>query len=548
MKYRMQFASNKNPIINIKTDRLTLTAPDIENADLVLDSVKASADDIYPWLPWATKDITIEDIENYINYFVKCHNSEKPSGLFFDVWDNECNKYLGNVYFGQIEWRNPSFSIGYWLDSRECNKGYMVEAVNALSHVAFKHFKANRVEISTSKNNIRAKRIPEKLNFELEAEFVNHHINYITKEVSNTLVYSCVDEKKLPKLPDLNWHTMNQRDINFPKKDGLTLHDEIITWANESLNVDTFGSEVIVETPWSSVIKINTGAEPIYLKQTPRDLFLEAKITRLLRDKCGLTAIPEVIATNPDYHCFIMNKCGDLTLRDYFSGNLNLDILIQGINVYKTLQKATNNAVNYLIALGVPDWRLDKFPTLYNDLISDGKFLAENGLGLKQQEKLHCFSPQVKELCDRLAGFRIPECLNHSDFHDNNILYDKTAKTTAIIDLGETAINHPFFSMAALINDAKGRYKMTPDSSNFLELKQACYSGWLESEDDLQAAIQIVEQLLPVYLLFAHMRFSNATCPVELGKIPRMNDRVRKALIWFIDNMEAISKKATNFK
>jgi hypothetical protein len=35
------------------------------------------------------------------------------------------------------------------------------------------------------------------------------------------------------------------------------------------------------------------------------------------------------------------------------------------------------------------------------------------------------------------------------------------------------------------------------------------------------------------------MRFVNAVCPIELGKIPRMNDRVHDAFVWFIDNMEA---------
>ena len=208
MKCYMQLANNKNSIEKIKTERLILTTPDIKNAELVFDSVRVSVDDIYPWLPWATKDITIEAIKNHINYFIQCHNAEKPSGLFFDIRDNQDDKYLGNVYFGQIEWRIPSFSIGYWLDSRVCGKGYMLEAVNALSHVAFKHFKANRVEISASENNIRAKLIPKKLNFELEAEFVNHHLNYFTKEISNTLVYSCVDERKLPKLACLNYYCL----------------------------------------------------------------------------------------------------------------------------------------------------------------------------------------------------------------------------------------------------------------------------------------------------------------------------------------------------
>jgi RimJ/RimL family protein N-acetyltransferase len=74
----------------------------------------------------------------------------------------------------------------------------MTEAVNALAHVAFRHFKAKRIEISTSDENFSAKRIPEKLNFDLEAEFINHHKNYATNKISNTLVYSCVDENRLP--------------------------------------------------------------------------------------------------------------------------------------------------------------------------------------------------------------------------------------------------------------------------------------------------------------------------------------------------------------
>ena len=125
--------------------------------------------------------------------------------------DNERQRYLGNVYFGTIDWRAPTFSIGYWLDSSECNKGYMTEAVNALSLVAFKHYKASRIEILTSKDNIRARRIAERLNFDLEAEFVNHHINYATKEISNTMVYSCIDVINLPEIKELAWHIVDEK-------------------------------------------------------------------------------------------------------------------------------------------------------------------------------------------------------------------------------------------------------------------------------------------------------------------------------------------------
>ena len=536
MKYRMQFSSNKNPIITIKTDRITLTTPDIKNADLILDAVRASADDIYPWLPWATKEITAKDIENYINYFIKCHNSEKPSGLFFDVWLNEQGKYLGNVYFGQIEWRNPSFSIGYWLDSRECNKGYMTEAVNALSHVAFQHFKANRVEISTSKENVSAKRIPKKLNFELEAEFVNHHVNYATKEVSNTMVYSCVDTNRLPELKQLVWTTASQ----------LESHEKIITWAKEFINPNTFESELIVETPWSSVIKINTGNEHVYLKQTPKYLFLEAEIIKLLCDKCDIKTIPSVIADNEQEHCFLMTKCGDISLRDHFDGKLQFDILKQAIISYKKLQHSTIEYIDELLAIGVPDWRLDKFPALYDELISNTEYLDDNNVTIEQQKQLHQYKGRVKSLCNELSNFGIIETLNHSDFHDNNLLYDKTNKTTAIIDLGETSVNHPLFSLHACIEAAKNRYKLAEDSSEYKSLQQCVFDGFLDNREQLNRAMGIINLLFPVYLLFAQKRFLDAIhMPFDVNNplSVKQHEKINKGFVWFIKNMEATNAK-----
>jgi hypothetical protein len=62
-----------------------------------------------------------------------------------------------------------------------------------------------------------------------------------------------------------------------------------------------------------------------------------------------------------------MTKCGDVTLRDYFDGKLQLDALEKTIVNYKKLQNSTIKCIDALIAIGVPDWRLDKFSALYNE-------------------------------------------------------------------------------------------------------------------------------------------------------------------------------------
>ena len=152
-----------------------------------------------------------------------------------------------------------------------------------------------------------------------------------------------------------------------------------------------------------------------------------------------------------------MTSCGDINLRDYFDGQLQFDILKQAISTYKKLQTSTTNYIDAFLALGVPDWRLDQFPLLYQQLISNPDYLTDNGLSEEQQGQLQQYTEKIKALCKELACFNIDACLNQSDFHDNNILFDKKSKTIAFIDLGETAIHHPLFSLKACLEVVKNR-------------------------------------------------------------------------------------------
>ncbi|CEG58258.1 TPA: phosphotransferase [Legionella pneumophila] len=317
-------------------------------------------------------------------------------------------------------------------------------------------------------------------------------------------------------------------------------HDQIILWAKNILGSNMLDTEIVVQTPWSSVLRISTPEGPFYLKQTPPTLFIEVDILQKYRNLCKITDIPEVIAENKNLHCFLMKECGDVTLRTLFDGHLKIDLLVQGLQVYKVLQLATVPYVTAFIQSGVPDWRLEKFPTLYQDLVGDDVFLKANGLDTAQIKTLQNAMMDLEILCQELSSYGIPECLNHSDFHENNMLFSSITKKISIIDLGETAINHPFFSLAAFLKIPCSRYKISLDSTDYQILHDTCFQGWLSLDEDLQKALELTEKLLPIYLLFAHMRLVNATCPIALGTIPRMNNRVKEAFLWFIKNLRTI--------
>lgn len=314
-------------------------------------------------------------------------------------------------------------------------------------------------------------------------------------------------------------------------------HAEIIEWAKKALNQPELSSSVVVEAPWSSVLRINTLERTLYLKQTPPDLFIEVDIINKCRQLCKITSIPEVIAANGDLHCFLMEECGDVSLRTLFDGHLEIDLLIQGLHVYKEIQQATAPYLNAFLQSGVPDWRLEKFPKLYQGLVRDETFLQVHGLEMAQIRTLQGATKYIETLCQDFSTYGIPECLDHSDFHDNNMIYSKVTKGICIVDLGETSITHPFFSLAACIKATSDRYQLETGSSDYQKLYDTCFEGCLSTTKDLKKANWITQQLLPIYFIFAEMRLINATNPEALEKIERRKNRLKEAYLWFIKNL-----------
>lgn len=193
-------------IIEVQTPRLTLRTPKIADLDVIKGAIDASVDNIAPWLEWAKPGFSRDVLRSFLNYAISCHVEEKPNNLFFSIFAKSNGQFIGDIYYGTIDWTVPYFAIGYWIDSRQSGKGYMLEAVNALARLGLSYFKAKRIEISMSELNLSSKKIPERLGFDFEGELKNRHVNFVTKTVCNTLMYSCCKIERLPPLK-VEWFT-----------------------------------------------------------------------------------------------------------------------------------------------------------------------------------------------------------------------------------------------------------------------------------------------------------------------------------------------------
>ena len=65
---------------------------------------------------------------------------------------------LGGIVFGVYRGAH----IGYWIDQRYANRGYMTRAVKALTGFAFRELKLHRIEINLRPENAGSKKVAEK--------------------------------------------------------------------------------------------------------------------------------------------------------------------------------------------------------------------------------------------------------------------------------------------------------------------------------------------------------------------------------------------------
>lgn len=267
--------------------------------------------------------------------------------------------------------------------------------------------------------------------------------------------------------------------------------------------------EIVLSTPWSHVIRFATSTENFYLKQTPPSLFLsnEPKIIRILSSQLHAN-VPVVIEINEDLHCFLMRDAG-ISLRQMLKANFMPELLCQSIKQYAEIQRKAEDCIATFLKLGVPDWRLDKLPLLYDHMLKQTAFLKAEGLTDKELQTLHILSPKFSTQCKLLASFRIPETIGYHDFHDKNVLLDSNTKRMTFVDWGETAIIHPFFSLHTCLEQSITHHEVKESDSTYQKLQDACLKNWLglATEKQLLSAFILAKQVRLFWNILASNQF-----------------------------------------
>jgi RimJ/RimL family protein N-acetyltransferase len=172
----------------IYTERLFIRKPMPGDGKMVYKAMQASLHELKPWMPWANREQTEEEVEaNMRDAHAKFLTRED---LRLHIFNRESGQFIGGTGLHRMNWDVPKFEIGYWIDTRHSGKGYMTESTQAITEFAFSELNARRVEIRCDSKNSKSRAIPEKLGFSLEGILKNDGISADGTEIRDTCIYA----------------------------------------------------------------------------------------------------------------------------------------------------------------------------------------------------------------------------------------------------------------------------------------------------------------------------------------------------------------------
>ena len=86
------------------------------------------------------------------------------------------------------------------------------------------------------------------------------------------------------------------------------------------------------------------------------------------------------------------------------------------------------------------------------------------------------FAPRFTELCDELAGYDVPETIQHDDLHHANLYVQDSSMR--VLDWGDASISHPFASLVVTFRFLEERTRLAPGDRWFARLRDAYLEPW----------------------------------------------------------------------
>jgi len=242
--------------------------------------------------------------------------------------------------------------------------------------------------------------------------------------------------------------------------------------------------------PWSTVLRVPTERGDVWFKANAPALEYEAAVVSLLSERRP-DCVPKPLAVDLERGWILMEDAGE-RLREIVERDRDLDCWLEIMPLYAGVQIDLMSDSEELIARGAPDLRLATLAARYEELVDE---LGDAGPEA-ELDRLRAEVPRVAALCAELAGYGIPETIQHDDFHDGQVF--RRDGRYLLLDWGDSCVSHPFFALSVTLegvlawglDDIEGSLDTTPFRDAYLRPFERDFG-----DRDLVAATEIALRL-----------------------------------------------------
>jgi RimJ/RimL family protein N-acetyltransferase len=172
---------------SMRTARLVIRRWTPADAPLLKAAIDANLEHLRAWMPWAhAEPSAVEVIAERLTRVEADHASGRDWTVA--IFDRDDRELVGGA--GLHARRAPgTLEIGYWVAAEAEGKGYVTEAVEALTSAAFDMLGADRVEIRCDERNVRSSAVARRAGYRLEQSIEGDPVG-LAGAVRTTMVWA----------------------------------------------------------------------------------------------------------------------------------------------------------------------------------------------------------------------------------------------------------------------------------------------------------------------------------------------------------------------
>lgn len=270
--------------------------------------------------------------------------------------------------------------------------------------------------------------------------------------------------------------------------------------------------------PWSTVFRAPTGDSTLFLKACSVVQAHEPRVIELVASEFP-DVVPELIARHPNEPWVLLRDGGE-SLRDRMPDAGQLVVWRALLPRYAELQRALLAREAELLALALPDRRLDRIPGLLERVLDD-----DRGAPPEARARVRAVMPAIRHACATLADLGIGASLDHDDLHEHNVLI--TGERATIIDWGDASLTHPFLTLAVTLEFAAAAAGLRADAPEIGALRDAYLEPWavfasgraLRRAAGIGSALGTVTGALTWYEISTRLDGAREEQPTEMGSM-----------------------------